>query len=251
MAEEGKGTKGKKDSTDENPKEGAEPQEGAEAKLEFDTLQTVLIYNPHEKGCLVEKEAIDGKHTNQVVCLRYLTPENRKKAYVDMYAYKSIPPADGTYVVLEFELSGKVFFAHSPQKESDKFKLHLCLREGDFDLKYPKDPEDITTTDDPRVFLMQPSQLGSRDLLFSSCHEESKCAVITMFNKANAPAELRAKGNGPELESQYFKLSLPRLSRAKGVKGNFLEVEPYIIDLKPPGAATEHRDEHVPARRCL
>ncbi|XP_078582480.1 uncharacterized protein LOC144865538 [Branchiostoma floridae x Branchiostoma japonicum] len=110
---------------------------------------------------------------------------NKPNEVVTVYSYTSIPPAaDGTYVVLQFKETGMYFTS----KRDEPGKLVL-RKKGVF---RPKDAEDITNPDDPRVFLMKPHQ-NSGEMLYQSVFASKKLGsslVITVSEDPKIPAEL-------------------------------------------------------------
>eukprot|EP00058_Branchiostoma_floridae_P022267 XP_002607757.1 hypothetical protein BRAFLDRAFT_82794 [Branchiostoma floridae] len=129
--------------------------------IQFDIVQPpTMIWNPLYRGYLTEKVGRNGRPTGQLGLTYPLTPGNKNKVLVTLYTYLTSVPTDGTYVVMEFTVSGKFFYARRSRKQSDK----VFLREGGFD---PENPEDIKTTADPRVFLMKPSGGPTGDVMFA------------------------------------------------------------------------------------
>ncbi|XP_078583410.1 uncharacterized protein LOC144866088 [Branchiostoma floridae x Branchiostoma japonicum] len=176
---------------------------GAGAKpIQFDIVQPpTMIWNPLYKGFLTEKVGRNGRPTGQVGWTNPLTPENKCKVLVNVYTYRTSVPTVGTYVVMEFTVSGKFFYARRTRKQPDK----LFLREGGFD---PENPEDITTTADQRVFLMKPyGRTG--DVMFAWHGLPSR--VITLFQDPQRSAELMTEGDWPEVRAQLFRLVPPKL----------------------------------------
>ncbi|XP_035663559.1 uncharacterized protein LOC118407222 [Branchiostoma floridae] len=157
-------------------------------------LPPVMISTASYNGYLIEKTGSHGRGTGQVVWAK-LTRRNKRRVLVNVYTYTTSAPADGTYVLLEFVQSGKFFYAskNNPQK--------LRLKEGDWD-PYSENPEDISTTSDPRVFLMKRS--GS-DVVFT--HHGFSGAAISVFPNPEKPAENKSEGEN----GQHLKLVTPKL----------------------------------------
>ncbi|XP_078664200.1 uncharacterized protein LOC144907256 [Branchiostoma floridae x Branchiostoma belcheri] len=157
-----------------------------------------LIQNTHSpyKGFLVQGTGINGNPR-----VFRTTNAGNPDATVVVYSYISTPPADGTYVVLQFKES-KLYFAC---KWSDS-KWKLILQSG-------TDAKEITSTADPRVFLQKAVHNGTKDFVFASCVASkqnpdvpSKARVITLLRKINKPAVFRFEGKVRDSESQYFKM---------------------------------------------
>eukprot|EP00058_Branchiostoma_floridae_P022266 XP_002607756.1 hypothetical protein BRAFLDRAFT_82795 [Branchiostoma floridae] len=191
---------------------------GAGAKpIQFDIVHPpTMIWNPSYNGYLIEKVGRNGRPTGQLGLTKPLRPENKCKVLVNVYTYRTSVPTVGTYVVMEFTVSGKFLFARRTRKQPDK----LFLREGGFD---PENPEDITTTADPRVFLMKPFGGPTGDVMFDWHGSPSR--VITVFQIPQRSAELMAEGDGPGgVEAQLFRLVPPKLRCSDD--GDSLEVVP-------------------------
>ncbi|XP_066265725.1 uncharacterized protein [Branchiostoma lanceolatum] len=222
MAEEG----GERESTSDTS-----PQ-----TIQFHTVGTRVMRNPFPgyEGFLIEKAQQSGTNAvGKVVRTEHVTPDNKHEVIVLVYTYTCSSPVDGTYVVLQFNQSEKYFAAHKNQPGK------LILRKRGWN---PEKAEDITTTADRRVFLMKPSQPGSRDLVFAS--RGSSRRLITVFENIRRVAELQDQGTGTAIESQLYQLDNAELRRAQGgheSTGDFLEPVPFPF--KPPGGADEQSDE--------
>eukprot|EP00058_Branchiostoma_floridae_P022270 XP_002607760.1 hypothetical protein BRAFLDRAFT_82791 [Branchiostoma floridae] len=138
------------------------------------------ILNQYLECYLVQKYLKNGDPGTKVFRTqnKNVPPENVK---VRVYSYTSIPPADGTYVVLQFEKSTMYFTFDEDEPEYTSLQLPK-----DFKPEYPKNAEDINTTADPRVFLMK-THVGMTELIFASCvgsqqqpGDKSKAQVITL-----------------------------------------------------------------------
>eukprot|EP00058_Branchiostoma_floridae_P022274 XP_002607764.1 hypothetical protein BRAFLDRAFT_82787 [Branchiostoma floridae] len=154
-------------------------------------------------GASVPHHWPNGDPGERVFRTEHLTNGIEDDAIVHMYPYTSIPPVDGTYVVLQFKDS-EMYVA---SKEGKPRVLTLEDPE-EFD---PEDAEDITTTADRRVFLMKPSQPGSSDVVYASCvaskqnqGQKDKALVITLFKNTKRAARLTIEGKRAILESQRF-----------------------------------------------
>ncbi|XP_066264896.1 cocaine esterase-like [Branchiostoma lanceolatum] len=121
-----------------------------------------------------------------------VTSSNKCEVTILMYSYRSDPVVDGaTYVVLQFLQSKKYIFA----KETTR----LRAKAQDSSFTTPNHAEGITTTDDPRVFLMK----SSADLWFQSCYKESEGLVITLNEDEKKIAKLEPEGNGSQDATRF------------------------------------------------
>ncbi|XP_035663082.1 uncharacterized protein LOC118406836 [Branchiostoma floridae] len=185
---------------------------GEEQKtIQFDSTAVSQINNQYGtyKGTLIQHLKDNGEPGKKVYRTPNVTPRNKDETIVQMYSYKSIPPTDGTYVVLQFKESE--MYAASKEGRPDV----LVLEEpGEFDTE---DAEAITTTADRRLFLMKPvlgavpaADFAVTDFVFASCiasqqnpGDKNKARVITLLKSQRFPARLKREGRAP-LESQYF-----------------------------------------------
>ncbi|KAI8519190.1 hypothetical protein Bbelb_024470 [Branchiostoma belcheri] len=168
-------------------------------EIQFNSQADRLIQNPYSpyKGILVQDP---GRNGNKVF---RTTNAGNPDATVVVYSYTSTPPVTGgTYVVLQFKESGLYFACKG--------------RNAQLVLQKPEEGTDatkITSTADPRVFLMKLAKNSTTDFVFASYvasqqspKDRSKALVITLLKNTNKPAKLRLEGNGPTLESQWFQL---------------------------------------------
>ncbi|KAI8519174.1 Carboxylesterase 5A [Branchiostoma belcheri] len=185
---------------------------GETTTIHFRDIKLVVLRSPYNKGCfLIETKTTGGKY--RLVWTKYLTKGNKSGALVWVYSYKSSPPANGTYVVLEFAESGNFIFGQDS-----------ALKLGE---PNDVDPFDITSPTDPRVFL---KGSGSYVMFLWKGFTND---VITLLpspnarNKSSGPCGLRPEGNGPK-ESQEFQLNLPIL-QPMSEETDLLEVVPHLF----------------------
>ncbi|CAH1250917.1 Hypp8943 [Branchiostoma lanceolatum] len=173
-------------------------------QLQFLSKKEQQIKNPYPsyKGTLIQKYKRNGDPRIKVFRTANLGSWNEDDAAVTVYSFKSTPPGNGTYVVLQFEAS-EMYFA----SKEDRPGILVLEEPGEFD---PENAEDITTTADRRVFLMKPH---GTDVVFASCvasqqkpGDKSKAQVITVRRNKNSAAVFRLEGKGPALASQWFQL---------------------------------------------
>ncbi|XP_078583911.1 uncharacterized protein LOC144866423 [Branchiostoma floridae x Branchiostoma japonicum] len=126
---------------------------------------------------------------------------------------------------IKFLLSQKCFFARRSLDDS-KDKLRLALKEGGFDPD-PEDPEHITTTADPRVFLMKQTRRGGAPDLVFDWHT-SPGHVITLSKNPRKPAELQSEESGGD--DQLFGLHWP----IKRVRSGHAAAEPEELEFEVP-----------------
>ncbi|XP_019637956.1 PREDICTED: uncharacterized protein LOC109480248 [Branchiostoma belcheri] len=181
-----------------------------------------LIENPFPtyKGTLVQKTRQNGDPKAKVFRAAHVPAGNRDSTVL-VYSYTSTPPVTGgTYVVLQFKESG-LYFA----SKGRSWYPRLVLQEGE-------DATKITSTADPRVFLMKPTQNSAKDFVFASCvaskqkpDDPSKARVITLSRNKDKPAVLKLEEKGPSLESQYFKKKVARGRSRRGEQSDECQVQ--------------------------
>ncbi|XP_078696596.1 uncharacterized protein LOC144924845 [Branchiostoma floridae x Branchiostoma belcheri] len=201
--------------------------------IKLSTVEPRFIKNPYTEyyGFFIEKSR-NGRGTGKVIRVKHLPQQKFIKATLLVYSYTRTPPADGTYVVLQFIQSEKYLYRNENGE--------LRLKEDGF---HPESAVGITTAADPRVFLIK-SGKHSRDFVIK--WQGSADHTITLLPQSAKPVELQPIGvNGPS-DGQLFKLELPILRAATESDSLVTAVDvPFPHPLTPSDANDQFGESQV------